>query len=137
NLDEIEQAVAKYDIDCSFERTGELAVATEPWQVPGLAEDEIAYNELGQDVRLLGRDAVRDEVDSPTYLGGLWHRDGTAMLNPARLAWGLRAACLGLGVRIHEHTYVRGVHGVGGRLRVDTAKGSVDAARAVLGTGAF
>ena len=33
----------------------------------------------------------RAEVDSPTYLAGCWDRDGTAMVDPARLAWGLAA----------------------------------------------
>ena len=35
------------------------------------------------------------EVDSPTYLAGLWEHDpDAAMVEPARLAWGLREACL-------------------------------------------
>ena len=37
------------------------------------------------------------KVDSPTYLGGVLDRDGVAMVDPARLARGLRAACLRLG----------------------------------------
>ena len=53
-------------------------------------------------------DAVRAEVDSPTYEGALLDRDGVVMVNPARLAWGLRDACLQLGVRIHEGTRATG-----------------------------
>src|SRR5262249_53198801 len=45
-------------------------------------------------------------VNSPTYLGGLWDRDGCATVDPARLAWGIRRACLAAGVRIYEHTPV-------------------------------
>ncbi len=41
NLDAIEAAVARYGIDCDFERTGEMAVATEPHQVEWL-RDEVA-----------------------------------------------------------------------------------------------
>ena len=52
---------------------------------------------------------VRAKVDSPTYLGGVLDRDGVAMVDPARLARGLRAACLRLGVRIHENTPVQGL----------------------------
>ena len=33
NLDEIERGRRRYGIDCDFERTGELHVATEPWQL--------------------------------------------------------------------------------------------------------
>ncbi len=37
NLDEIERAVARYEIDCDFARTGDLSVATQPWQVEEMA----------------------------------------------------------------------------------------------------
>ena len=50
------------------------------------------------------RGAGRDRLTG--YLGGLWDTDGCAMVNPARLAWGLRRACLDAGVRIYEHTPV-------------------------------
>lgn len=38
NLDAIEQAVARYRIDCDFERTGAITVATEPHQLAWLRE---------------------------------------------------------------------------------------------------
>lgn len=106
NLDAIEEAVARYSLDCDFERTGELDVATEPYQVDELHEmyEEIDRLGLADGLELLDRDAVRAEVDSPTFLGGLWDRRGVAMLNPAKLAWGLKRACQDLGVRIFENT---------------------------------
>ncbi|MGW5671221.1 NAD(P)/FAD-dependent oxidoreductase, partial [Micromonospora sp. NPDC003776] len=121
NLDAIAATVAKHGIDCDFERTGELAVAVEPYQLAGLVEDAELARRYGHDVRLLDRDEVRAEVDSPTYLGGMWDRDRVAMLDPARLAWGLRRAALDLGVRIHEHTRVTGLRRDGGALRATTA----------------
>jgi len=42
NLDEIEATVARHGIDCDFERTGELAVATRPWHLPDLWEHAAA-----------------------------------------------------------------------------------------------
>jgi glycine/D-amino acid oxidase-like deaminating enzyme len=71
NLDEIERAVGRYGIDCDFARTGELSVATAPWQLAGLAETAAVARALGADVRLLDAEQVRAEVGSPTYLGGL------------------------------------------------------------------
>ena len=50
--------------------------------------------------------AVRALVDSPTYLAGRLEPDGTAVVDPARLAWGLADAAEELGVRLHEHTRV-------------------------------
>ncbi|GII61783.1 oxidoreductase [Sphaerisporangium krabiense] len=137
NLDEIERAVAKYSIDCGFERTGELHVATEPWQLDEMAEEAGLARELGMDTRLLDAAEVRAEVDSPTYLGGQWDRDGCAMLDPARLAWGLREACLSLGVRVHERTPVRSLRDDGTALELVTPHGVVRAGKVALGTGVF
>src|SRR5581483_2616383 len=67
NLDAIEQTLVKYGIDCDFQRTGELAVATEPHQVAWVAEDVETARRYGHDAIFLDADAVRAEVDSPTY----------------------------------------------------------------------
>ncbi|WP_119729313.1 NAD(P)/FAD-dependent oxidoreductase [Thermomonospora amylolytica] len=137
NLDGIERTLARYGIDAEFERTGELDVATAPWQLDDLAELAEAARGLGQDMTLLDADQVRAEVDSPTYVGGLWDRDGTAMLHPAKLAWGLAEACRSLGVRIHERTPVRSLTDRSGRFGLVTPYGRVSAAKVALGTGVF
>ncbi|MEV5690538.1 NAD(P)/FAD-dependent oxidoreductase [Micromonospora globbae] len=143
NLDAIAATIAEYDIDCDFARTGELAVAVEPYQLDGLAADAELARRYGHDVRLLDAGEVRAEVNSPTYLGGLWDRDRVALLDPAKLAWGLRRACLSLGVRIAEHTRVTGLRRDGAALRATTAggrdhlPGSVRAGQMVLATNAF
>ncbi|HKT05245.1 MAG TPA: FAD-dependent oxidoreductase [Rugosimonospora sp.] len=137
NLDEIGKAVAAYGIDCDFERTGDLTVATAPWQVPGLREQYEAAAGLGYRVELLDRDAVRAQVDSPLFLGGVWDRDGCAMVDPARLAWGLARACQRLGVRVYEGSRAERITAAGDRLVVRTPYGQVSARRVALGTGAF
>jgi glycine/D-amino acid oxidase-like deaminating enzyme len=88
-------------------------------------------------VDLLDADAVRREVRSPTYLAGLWDRTGWALVEPARLAWGLRAACLSLGVRIHEGSPVLRLDDDSPHVRVMTGAGSVRADMAALATNAF
>ena len=80
-------------------------------------------------------------MHSPLYLGGLSDPDGVAMLDPARLAWGLRDACLSLGVRIHEGTRATGFGDGSGRDVVvttesDAGPGAVHARRVVLATNA-
>ena len=137
NLDGIEDAVARYGIDCDFERTGELDVATEPYQTGELRAAAEQAAGLGLDVSFLGRDEVRAEVGSPLFLAGLWDRTGAAMLNPARLAWGLARACAGLGVRIHEHTPATALARHGAGMAVRTPYGRVLARQVVLGTNAF
>ena len=143
NLDEIEATVARHGIDCDFERTGEMAVATEPWHVPDLWDHAAAARRMAAASgapgapELLDAAGVRAEVASPGYYGGLWDRDGCAMVDPARLAWGLRRACLAAGVRIYEQTPVGAIHPEGPGLRLTTRHGSVRAPRAALGTGAY
>lgn len=138
NLDAIEVAVARYGIDCEFERTGEIDVATEPHQLQELREWHEEIVGLGiTGVDFLDRDALRAEVDSPTFLGGLWDRRGVAMLHPAKLAWGLKRACLELGVRIHEHTRGLDLVRSGSGMAVRTPYGRVFARRVALGTNIF
>lgn len=138
NLDAIEAAVARYGIDCEFERTGEIDVATEPHQLQELREWHEEIVGLGiTGVDFLDRDALRAEVDSPTFLGGLWDRRGVAMLHPAKLAWGLKRACLELGVRIYESTRGLDLVRSGTGMAVRTPYGRVFARRVALGTNIF
>ncbi|WP_435238111.1 NAD(P)/FAD-dependent oxidoreductase [Streptomyces sp. YPW6] len=138
NLDAIEEAVARYGIDCEFERTGEIDVATEPHQLEELREWHEEIVKLGiTGVDFLDRDALRAEVDSPTFLGGLWDRRGVAMLHPAKLAWGLKRACRDLGVRIYEHTRGLDLVRSGAGMAVRTPYGRVFARHVALGTNIF
>ena len=140
NLDAIEATVAAEGIECDFERTGELDVATEPHQVGWLREAESLALEHGSHPVYLGRDELRADIHSPRYLGGLWDPDSCALVNPARLAWGLRAACERAGVRIYEHTRVEGLApdgpGTEAPMVVHTTHGRVTAPRVVLATNA-
>ncbi|GAA2517508.1 FAD-binding oxidoreductase [Streptomyces gobitricini] len=139
NLDAIEAAVSTYGIDCDFERPGEIDVATEPHQ---MAELTALYEEadrlgLAGGLELLDRDAVRAQVDSPTFLGGLWDRRGVAMLHPAKLAWGLKRACVDLGVRVYENTRGLELARAGAGMAVRTPYGRVFARQVALGTNVF
>jgi glycine/D-amino acid oxidase-like deaminating enzyme len=106
NLDAIEATLRKYRIDCDWERTGEMSVATAPWQVAELREFADVAAQYGEQVEFLDTEQVRAEVNSPTYLAATWDREGCAIVHPAKLAWGLRDACLELGVRIYERSPV-------------------------------
>jgi glycine/D-amino acid oxidase-like deaminating enzyme len=127
NLDAIEQTLRRYGINCGFERVGSLSVATEPYQVADLAGDGF-----------LDTEAVRAELNSPTYLAGHWEKQGTALVDPARLVWGLARACEELGVRIFERSVVRGLSADRSGMSVRVNDGaSVRARQVALGTSAF
>jgi glycine/D-amino acid oxidase-like deaminating enzyme len=137
NLQAIEDAVKRYSIDCDWERTGELDIATEPHQVEELREGAAQMAEYGLNAEFLDAEAIRAEVDSPTFLAGLWDKDGVAMVHPAKLAWGLKRACLELGVRIFEHTPATDLAESGAGMAVRTPFGRVFARHVALGTNIF
>ncbi|MCY9787580.1 FAD-binding oxidoreductase [Nocardiopsis sp. EMB25] len=137
NLDGIEEAVRRYGIECEFERTGEILVATAPWQAEGFEESAAAMHELGYEAHVWDAERMRQEVDSPTYVGALYEPDAVAMVHPAKLAWGLRATCQELGVRIFENTPVRAIRSTHSGLRLETSAGALHAQKVAWGTGAF
>jgi glycine/D-amino acid oxidase-like deaminating enzyme len=129
-------ALERLGIDAHLEQTGTLAVATAPYQVEGLRESLEQHRKFGEEGEWFDRDAVREQLDSPTYQAGYWRRSGS-IVDPARVAWGLRDAALRLGVRIYEHTRVDGLSAAVAGIEVRTEAGSVRADKAVLATNAF
>ena len=142
NLNEMKADVARHGIDCDWRDCGELCIATEPWQVEGLKEEVALAARAGADHEYLERDALRVEVDAPGFLAADWDHDG-ALLDPARLAWGLARVCIEKGVRIYEGTPATALRRAGGRsgggdgVVLDAPAGEVRARQAMLATNAF
>ncbi|TCC36393.1 NAD(P)/FAD-dependent oxidoreductase [Kribbella speibonae] len=126
NLDDFEKDVHDLGLDCNWERTGTLHVAVEEHELQWLGADQ------------LDRQAVREVVNSPLFVGGTRHLDECALVHPARLAIELARVTREHGVEIHEHSAVTGLSGGrGGRVRVETAGAVVTADRVVLATNVF
>lgn len=136
NLRDIERTVVDLGIDCDFERTGELSIATTPVEIEELREEVELGNAHGEPLQFADADATRRRVDSPLYLASAFDPD-VALVDPAKLAWGLRQACLDAGVEIFERTPVRDIVDEGDRVRARADGGDVVAARLVLGTNAY
>lgn len=137
NLAGLRDAVTRHSIDCHLEATGEMAVAVAPWQVDSLAEEAETWAKLGVNVDLFDQNQVRQQVNSPTYLGGLWRRHDTVMVDPAKLAWGLRTAVQNLGVALYENSPVKQLTKSSNGITAATPRGQVTAGRAVMATNAF
>ena len=137
NLNDIESTIERYGIECDWERTGELRVAVAPWQFRGMVEEARLRNEMGDHVEVLDRDEIRDRIHSPSYVGALFDHDGNALVDPARLVWGLERACLSLGVKIFENSKVERLEDVEDAVRVHTPYGAVTAAKVALATNVF
>jgi len=136
NLNAIEETIRHYKIDCDFQRAGELVVATETYQLDDLRSAPGKAGQYGYTLEFLDGDTTRALVSSPTYLGGLVDSN-VALVDPARLAWGLRRACLEVGVRLYEHTPATGLEKEADGILVRTAHGGVKAGKVALATNAF
>jgi glycine/D-amino acid oxidase-like deaminating enzyme len=137
NLDEIEAAIARYEIDCGATRSGEIDVAVEPWQVEHLREEAAARREAGLDHRFLEGDELRAEFGSPKALAGLLDPDGQILLDPARLCWGLADAIESLGGTIGEYTRVTKIEKRAASIELGTNRGPIRARQVVVATSAF
>jgi glycine/D-amino acid oxidase-like deaminating enzyme len=137
NLAAIEAAIRAHGIDCGWEPTGTIAVATAPHQLPWLEEEAEAMRRFGWEAELLDRDGMRALVDSPTYVGGLRSPEGCALIDPARLCWGLATAAEAAGAAIHESTAVSSLAADGDGVRAICPGGTVRARRVLLATAAF
>ena len=137
NLDAIEETVKKYNIECDWERTGELRVAVTSWQLEGMQAEANLRNKYGDNVEFLTQEEVQSRVKSPTYVGALFDHDGTALVDPARLVWGLEKACISLGVKIYENSKVEWLEEKGDSVIVHTPYGAVTAPKVALATNVF
>jgi glycine/D-amino acid oxidase-like deaminating enzyme len=139
NFDGLVSDLARHGVECSLEQSGDMSVALEPHELAWLEEEAALLSRFGHDYELFDAAGVQAEVASPAYLGGLWQRSGQALVDPARLALGLRDAALAAGVCIHERSPATGLRDApGGRVEVALpGNARVVADRVVLGTSAF
>ena len=136
NLDGIERFITENGIACGWERTGEMDIATRPWHLEGLEEQRAAYEGTPIEHLWYDREALQAEVHSPAYLAGHWH-DDAAVVDPARLAWGMARVAAARGVRFCERTEVTDLCREGARVALRTPWGTLRARRVILATNAF
>lgn len=138
NLNAIADFIAAEGIDADLRLVGKTAIALTEHactQLPQMLDQHLRW---GENAEVLDRDAMQSQVHSPTYLGGLRVRSGGGLMDPARLSWGLKAAALRRGVRIHEGTPVLQLsRSSSGGVVARTPHGSIDARHVALATNGF
>ena len=135
NLAGIEETVRAFGIDCGFRRADEITVAVEDHQVLDLHRTAELARALGEPVEVLDAAATRALINSESFLGAI-AEPGIALVDPARLAWGLLEACRSLGVRVFEGTPVAGLSRDGAMMSASTGIARVTATRVALATNA-
>lgn len=140
NFAAIREFVHEHGIDCDWRDSGEIEYAVQPREVNEVREHVAFARGYGEDYRWLDVDELRSRLDLPLVLGAMYEPSTVAMVNPARLAWGLRDICIQRGVRLYEHTMVTGLRDRDGRMLASTSGATsgatIDAARVVLSTNA-
>jgi len=134
-VDDIGEVVEKEGIECGWDKSGWLKVATTVAQREGIDRSIERRREWGakpDDWRLLSRRELDRYVRMPGALAGLYSPHA-ARVDPARFVRGLADAVERLGAKIHEATEVMKIEP--GRVR--TPLGTVKATFVVRATEAF
>jgi glycine/D-amino acid oxidase-like deaminating enzyme len=137
NFDELDAAVQRFGIDADYQRVASLDVATESWQLDELFAMSRLEADSGDVTQPLDAPQTRARLNSPTWVGGVVRHNHYAIVDPARLVWGLRDAAIGLGATVHDYSRVTSIESEGARLRVRTGCGSVSADRVLVATNAY
>lgn len=130
--------VQELNLDCDYEHTGFLWVATSPKYSTRLLKEIALVHRLGiTGVNLIDHADLIDRVNSPLYTGPAWWEPNTGILNPAKLsrAWG--AVLDDAGVPVYEHTPVTSLEPGPMRQTLRTPGGTVRANKVVLATNAW
>ncbi|MFE0021009.1 NAD(P)/FAD-dependent oxidoreductase [Amycolatopsis sp. NPDC059021] len=129
----VEDFIAKHDIDCDYEATGNAFAAVSRGQLGRVRRVAKIVTRAGGHVEV----GTSEELGIPRgFLGGLREVVG-GMMNPGKFSLGMRRVLLGSSARVFERTKVTDVRHDGARVVLTTPRGRVRADTAVLATNAF
>lgn len=132
----VEQIITEEAIECDYLHHGKLKLAAKPEHYDKLARTcEAIRRDVDAEVELLSRTAVRDEIDSPLFHGGLLQKNGGQM-HMGRFGVGLAEAATAHGAHIFEHTPMTRVARDAAGYRLTTPAGEIRAENVLLATGA-
>ena len=137
SIDGLAAMIAEHGLDCDFERSGFLKVATSPRYEKRIRDEIALFEQLGvEGYKWLDAAELADRVRSPTYLGAcLEPVCGT--INPRKWVDALAGLALGKGVQLYEKTPVDDVRRLHGKFRLTTPGGTVTADKVVFATNGY
>ena len=135
-VDLVGDLIAQHDIKCDARRSGFLRVATTPGYIKRIQEDVERVSRWGvTGIEWIDRGTLAQRVRSPLYLGAWWE-PRCIILNPTKLARGMKQVAQKAGAVIYENTPTLEVaRDTDFTLR--TPKGSVRAHKVVFATNAW
>jgi glycine/D-amino acid oxidase-like deaminating enzyme len=136
-VDYLGEFINENKIECDYERPGFFRVATSKAYVKRIQKEINLMRSLGiEGIEWISSEEVRKEINSPLYLGAWWE-PRCVLLNPAKLAWGIRKLNLELGVKIFEFTPVFEVKRANSGFTIKTEKGELTSEKILFATNAF
>ncbi|BAD56115.1 NAD(P)/FAD-dependent oxidoreductase [Nocardia farcinica] len=129
----VEDLMKTHDIDCDYVPNGLVWGAVSPIMMLRVRTQAAILHAAGGQ----GTVGTREQLGLPAgFVGGMRETIG-GMLNPGKLARGLRRAVLESAVKLFEQSPVRDVRRVGGIVELTTPNGTVRADKVVLATNAY
>ncbi len=137
-VDYLHELITDKQIDCDYERSGYLLVGTSPAQVKRVEHDFKIMEKWGlRDVERWSRDRLAREFNTDYYRLG-WFEPRCGILNPARLARGLKQLAESVGVTVYEESPVKDFRrDASGRFTVQTEEGKLHTEYLVFATNAY
>ena len=130
------ERVARYALDAEYHSYGRLIVAQVPGHMGKLARwARLLRERAGSDVDVLDVPAMRQELDSPRYHGGILIKDYGG-LHPGKYHRALRAAARHNGVGLHPFSPATAIVAEDGGFRVQTPRGGIRTRHVMVGTNA-
>lgn len=129
----VEDVIAKHDIDCEYQATGNAFAAVSRGQMGRVRRVAKIVTRAGGHVEV----GTSEELGIPHgFVGGLREVVG-GIMNPGKFALGMRRVLLASPARVFEQTKVTDVVRDGGQVVLTTPQGRVRADQVVLATNAF
>jgi len=134
-LNFIKRMIAEHGVECDFEGNGMLEVALSDKHVQKLEEFQSWLKSFGLDSTLYDEEQLKAEIKSPRFIAGLDIPYG-AILNPAKLARGMKRVVEEVGVEVRERTVVTRIT-PGKTNHIDTELGDIRAPILVVALNAY
>ncbi|HEY0888633.1 MAG TPA: FAD-binding oxidoreductase [Nocardioides sp.] len=129
----VEDFIAKHDIDCDYEATGNAFAAVSRGQMGRVRRVAKIVTRAGGHVQV----GTSEELGIPRgFVGGMREVVG-GMMNPGKFTLGMRQVLLGTPARVFERTKVTDIRREDGGVVLTTPRGRLRADRVVLATNAF
>lgn len=128
--------IRDYKISCEWKQNGYFHGALTPSRMDRLRSKAESYAAAGCPSYLVDADEAKRLTGSERFHGG-WKLDSGGHLNPLSYSRGLASAVLQEGAHLYTRSRVSKVERDGNRWRVKTDKGSVNADKVIMATGAY